>query len=166
MSSRFARPSLVRKHRRRLEPHRQKVRSKIQSGDQSARCILAELHGRKPIFTGRDYVDQLNQILQCLGTPTEDALRRIGSPRVQEYIRTLPIRARVPFSQMYRNANAEALDLPRQNALALAHPYLAQWYDEFYEPKCESIFEFGFEDENSMDCMKNRLLEWCLRLHT
>ena len=27
------------------------------------------------------YVDQLNQILYCLGTPSEDTLRRVGSPR-------------------------------------------------------------------------------------
>jgi hypothetical protein len=29
------------------------------------------------------YVDQLNQILHYLGTPSEDALRRVGSPRVR-----------------------------------------------------------------------------------
>jgi len=28
------------------------------------------------------YVDQLNQILHYLGTPSEDTLRRVGSPRV------------------------------------------------------------------------------------
>ncbi|KAH7098193.1 kinase-like domain-containing protein [Auriculariales sp. MPI-PUGE-AT-0066] len=104
------------------------------------------------IWSGRNYVDQLNRTLKCLGTPTEDALRRIGSPRAQKYIRSLSIRARVLFSQMYRNANAE-------NAPALAHPYLAQWHDEFYEPKCESIFDFVFEDENSMDGMKILIVE-------
>lgn len=29
------------------------------------------------------YVDQLNQILHYLGTPSEDTLRRVGSPRVR-----------------------------------------------------------------------------------
>lgn len=50
----------------------------------SVGCILAELLGGRPIFKGRDYVDQLNQILNLLGTPTEDTLRRVGSPRAQE----------------------------------------------------------------------------------
>lgn len=47
-------------------------------------CILAELLGGKPIFKGEDYVDQLNRILNLLGTPTEDTLRRVGSSRAQE----------------------------------------------------------------------------------
>jgi mitogen-activated protein kinase 7 len=50
----------------------------------SVGCILAELLGGKPIFKGEDYVDQLNRILALLGTPTEDTLRRVGSPRAQE----------------------------------------------------------------------------------
>lgn len=50
----------------------------------SVGCILAELLGGKPIFKGDDYVDQLNKILNLLGTPTEDTLRRVGSPRAQE----------------------------------------------------------------------------------
>ena len=66
----------------------------------SVGCILAELLGGKPIFKGREYViaapalrflspdtrgsyvDQLNQVLHYLGTPSEDTLRRVGSPRV------------------------------------------------------------------------------------
>jgi mitogen-activated protein kinase 7 len=32
-------------------------------------CILAELHGRKPLFRGQDYVEQINLILDVLGTP-------------------------------------------------------------------------------------------------
>ena len=32
------------------------------------------------------YVDQLNQILHYLGTPSEDTLRRVGSPRVSQFL--------------------------------------------------------------------------------
>jgi mitogen-activated protein kinase 7 len=32
------------------------------------------------------YVDQLNQILHYLGTPSEDTLRRVGSPRVNYFV--------------------------------------------------------------------------------
>lgn len=48
----------------------------------SVGCILAELLGSKPLFKGRDYVDQLNQILGILGTPDDQTLNRIGSDRV------------------------------------------------------------------------------------
>lgn len=48
----------------------------------SVGCILAELLGGRPIFKGKDYVDQLNQILHYLGTPDEQTLRAVGSPRV------------------------------------------------------------------------------------
>lgn len=39
-------------------------------------CILAELLGGRPFFKGRDYVDQLNQILHYLGTPNEEKIGR------------------------------------------------------------------------------------------
>ena len=62
----------------------------------SVGCILAELLGGKPIFKGEDYVDQLNRILNLLGTPTEDTLRRVGSPRAQEYVNLSPTRSTCP----------------------------------------------------------------------
>jgi hypothetical protein len=48
----------------------------------SVGCILAELLGGRPFFKGKDYVDQLNQILQILGIPDEETLSRISSSRV------------------------------------------------------------------------------------
>ncbi|KZP19902.1 hypothetical protein FIBSPDRAFT_954969 [Athelia psychrophila] len=42
----------------------------------SVGCILAELLGGEPILKGKDYVDQLNQTLHYLGTPSEDTMRR------------------------------------------------------------------------------------------
>ncbi|CAG8709633.1 8126_t:CDS:10, partial [Racocetra persica] len=71
----------------------------------SVGCIFAEMLGGKPLFKGRDYVDQLNQILGILGTPDEETLRRVGSERAQVYIRSLPKMPKVPFSQLYPKAN-------------------------------------------------------------
>ncbi|KAG6831763.1 hypothetical protein H0H92_007915 [Tricholoma furcatifolium] len=132
----------------------------------SVGCILAELLGGKPIFKGRDYVDQLNQVLHYLGTPSEDTLRRVGSPRAQDYIRSLPIKPKVPFSTLFPYANPLATDLlskmlcfdPAKRISceeALNHPYFQVWHDPTDEPK----FDFGFEEEDSIDGMKRLIVE-------
>ncbi|KAF7321518.1 Mitogen-activated protein kinase [Mycena kentingensis (nom. inval.)] len=136
----------------------------------SVGCILAELLGGKPIFKGRDYVDQLNQILHYLGTPSEDTLRRVGSPRAQEYIRSLPIKPRVAFSTLFPNANPLAIDLlshmlcfdPAKRITceeALAHPYFQAWHDPSDEPVCQEVFDFSFEEEDSIEGMKKLIVE-------
>ncbi|KAG6837825.1 hypothetical protein H0H93_016193 [Arthromyces matolae] len=136
----------------------------------SVGCILAELLGGKPIFKGRDYVDQLNQVLHYLGTPSEDTLRRVGSPRAQDYIRSLPIKPRVPFSTLFPYANPLATDLLSQMLCfdpakriscedALNHPYFQVWHDPADEPVCEKKFDFGFEEEDSIEGMKKLIVE-------
>ncbi|KAM9886224.1 hypothetical protein OXX79_014338, partial [Metschnikowia pulcherrima] len=111
----------------------------------SVGCILGELLGGKPLFRGKDYVDQLNQILMVLGTPKESALTKIGSPRAQNYVRSLPIMRKVHYAEILPNANPLALDLlekllafdPHERITveeALDHPYLAVWHDPQDEP--------------------------------
>jgi mitogen-activated protein kinase 7 len=84
----------------------------------SVGCILAELLGGRPFFKGRDYVDQLNQILHFLGTPNEETLSRIGSSRVQhkvgytnvqaqDYVRNLPYMPKIPFNHIFPKANPQ-----------------------------------------------------------
>ncbi|SCU93883.1 LAFA_0F18712g1_1 [Lachancea sp. 'fantastica'] len=136
----------------------------------SCGCILAELLGGKPIFKGKDYVDQLNRILQVLGTPPEETLERIGSKNVQDYIHQLGYIPKVPFSVLYPQANAQALDLlekmlaldPQKRITveeALEHPYLSIWHDPSDEPVCSEKFDFGFEAVNEMDELKRMILE-------
>jgi len=136
----------------------------------SVGCILAELLGGRPIFKGKDYVDQLNQILHYLGTPDDAALRRVGSPRAQEYIRSLPFSPGVPFNQLYPKANPLALDLlskllhfdPSQRITcieALRHPYLSIWYDPSDEILCPTKFDFSFENEETTEGMKTLIVD-------
>ncbi|CAG8499187.1 8009_t:CDS:10, partial [Scutellospora calospora] len=136
----------------------------------SVGCIFAEMLGGKPLFKGRDYVDQLNQILGILGTPDEETLRRVGSERAQVYIRSLPKMPKIPFSQLYPKANPLALDLlekllkfdPAARITvekALAHPYLAAYHDEEDEPGHDEMFDFSFESVDSIEDMKKMIAQ-------
>ncbi|KAI9716970.1 MAG: Mitogen-activated protein kinase [Chrysothrix sp. TS-e1954] len=136
----------------------------------SVGCILAELLGGKPFFKGRDYVDQLNQILHYLGTPDEPTLLRIGSPRAQDYVRNLPRMPKQNFSQLFRSANPDALDLldrmlafdPSQRISveqALEHRYLHIWHDASDEPVCPTTFDFTFEVVEDVAEMRTLILE-------
>lgn len=133
-------------------------------------CILAELLGGKPFFKGRDYVDQLNQILHYLGTPNEETLSRIGSPRAQEYVRNLPFMPKVSFAALFRNANPDALDLldkmlafdPSSRLsveTALEHRYLQIWHDVSDEPVCPTPFDFHFEVVDEIPQMKRMICD-------
>ncbi|MBE7180227.1 MAG: hypothetical protein INR71_03295 [Terriglobus roseus] len=136
----------------------------------SVGCILAELLGGKPFFKGRDYVDQLNQILHYLGTPNEETLSRIGSPRAQEYVRNLPYMQKVSFAALFRGANPDALDLldkllafdPSSRISveqALEHRYLQIWHDASDEPVCPTTFDFHFEVVEDVGQMKKMILD-------
>jgi serine/threonine protein kinase len=76
-------------------------------------CIFAELLGGRPLFKGRDYVDQLNQILHILGTPDDATLRRIGSERVRSN--------NSPFFIPYLNVLIFSLNLG-----SIVHPQLEE----------------------------------------
>lgn len=135
----------------------------------SVGCILAELLGGRPFFKGRDYVDQLNQILRVLGTPDESTLSRIGSPRAQEYVRGLPYMRKVPFSETFPDANPDALDLLNKMLAfdptsrisveeALEHRYLHIWHDASDEPACRDKFDFAFEVVEDVGQMRHMIL--------
>ncbi|KAK6100111.1 mitogen activated protein kinase 2, variant 2 [Batrachochytrium dendrobatidis] len=132
----------------------------------SVGCIFAELLGSKPLFKGRDYVDQLNQILSVLGTPDDETLSRIGSERAQLYIRSLPKMKKVPWINLYPKATPVAIDLLERllsfdPALritveeALAHPYLEAYHDSEDEPVHPSPCDFSFESIDSIEEIKH-----------
>lgn len=105
----------------------------------SVGCILAELLGGKPIFAGKDYVDQIARINNVLGSPKDSTIAKVGSERAKTYVQSLPRMPAVPLAKMYPNANPEAVDLlskmltwdPDERITAdeaLRHPWLKQYH--------------------------------------
>ncbi|WFD29071.1 hypothetical protein MSPP1_000076 [Malassezia sp. CBS 17886] len=109
----------------------------------SVGCIFAELLGGKPIFPGKDYIEQLALIHGILGSPSEEVLAQIGSQRAKAHILSLPQRVATPWSRVFPNASPEALDLLSKMLVwdpskrltageALAHPWLKRYYQSSF----------------------------------
>jgi mitogen-activated protein kinase 1/3 len=100
----------------------------------------------------------LNLILNVVGSPDEHDLASIINEKARNYISSLKIRAKQPFSRIYPEADTNALDLldllltfdPHKRidvSGALAHPYLKQ----YYEPNDEPVAIHPFTVEMEMD---------------
>ncbi|PRW45211.1 mitogen-activated kinase 3 [Chlorella sorokiniana] len=136
----------------------------------SVGCILAELLQRKPLFPGKDYIDQLKLIIRTLGTPTDEELTFISAPKARSYVKALTQVERADLSKLFPDANPLAVDLlgrmlqfdPRRRISveeALAHPWLAQLHDEAAEPSAPGVFKFDFEEQD-LDEPAVRKLVW------
>eukprot|EP00123_Amoebidium_parasiticum_P022747 comp9415_c0_seq1/m.4462 comp9415_c0_seq1/g.4462 ORF comp9415_c0_seq1/g.4462 comp9415_c0_seq1/m.4462 type:complete len:381 (-) comp9415_c0_seq1:19-1161(-) len=132
----------------------------------SVGCILAEMLGGRPLFPGKHYINQLQLILNVVGTPSPEDLNAIVNEKARNYIQSLAYRPKVPWERMYPNADPLALDLLERlltfNAAkritveeALAHPYLEQYSDPNDEPVTQKPFEKDFlEDTMSKEQLK------------
>lgn len=120
-------------------------------------CIFGELHGRKPLFPGDNYIKQMNLIFETLGSPSEDDMDFISNKRALEYIRSLKPMQKKSFSDMYKKANPLAIDLmtkmlafnPKKRISvdeALRHPYLKDLHNPASETECDRPFDFEFEN--------------------
>jgi len=123
----------------------------------SVGCILCELMGRKPIFTGKDHLDQIKKILQVLGTPSEEDLEWLPqkSP-ARNFIKKVPICGKTQWSLIYAKATAagiEAIDRmltfnPLKRATvqdALQFKYYESLHMPDDEPSAETPVDWSFD---------------------
>ncbi|KAF4462958.1 hypothetical protein FALBO_10216, partial [Fusarium albosuccineum] len=123
----------------------------------SAGCIFAEMLEGKPLFPGKDHVNQFSIITELLGTPPDDVINTIASENTLRFVKSLPKRERQPLRNKFKNADDSAIDLlermlvfdPKKRITAteaLAHDYLAPYHDPTDEPVAEEKFDWSFND--------------------
>ncbi|EIW68994.1 CMGC/MAPK/P38 protein kinase [Tremella mesenterica] len=123
----------------------------------STGCIFAEMLEGKPLFPGKDHVNQFSIITELLGTPPDDVIQTIASENTLRFVQSLPKREKVPFSSKFPNADPISLDLlekmlvfdPRTRVSAadgLSHEYLAPYHDPSDEPVAAEVFDWSFND--------------------
>nr|CCC94245.1 putative tyrosine protein kinase [Trypanosoma congolense IL3000] len=115
--------------------------------------ILGELLGSRPLFQGKDRVNQLDKIIDVIGTPPEEDINSVGSQAAQKYLKKKTFRPPPNWESLYPNASKEALDLLQRMLVfhpnkritveeALRHPFLKELYDERDELVTVSHFDF------------------------
>ena len=119
-------------------------------------CIFAEMLGRKALFPGRDYLHQLRLIIDVLGTPSEEDLSCITNQQAVQFLRTLPVKPRKPWTEIFPNATPQAIALldsmlifnPSQRCTmvdALNCEYMTALHQGKGLPPTETTFSFDFE---------------------
>ena len=113
--------------------------------------------------------------MEVLGTPNMEDYYNIKLKRAREYIRSLPFCKKIPFNELFANANPLAVDLLEKLLIfnpakritvedALDHPYLKLYHDPTDEPLAEKIPDdfFDFDrrkDELTIEDLKKLLYE-------
>ncbi|XP_071434792.1 mitogen-activated protein kinase 13 isoform X1 [Pithys albifrons albifrons] len=121
-------------------------------------CIMAEMLTGKTLFKGKDYLDQLTQILKVTGHPGEDFLEKLEDKAAKSYIKSLPKIPKKDLSVLFPKANPQAVDLlekmlqldveKRFTATeALAHPYFDQFRDVEEETEAQQSYDDSLEHE-------------------
>uniref|UniRef100_A0A4W3JCH5 mitogen-activated protein kinase n=1 Tax=Callorhinchus milii TaxID=7868 RepID=A0A4W3JCH5_CALMI len=128
----------------------------------SVGCIMAELLKGKALFPGTDYIDQLKRIMEVVGTPCSELLKKISSEHARKYIESLPYLPQRDLKELFIGANPLAIDLLEKMLIldtdkritatdALAHPYFAQYHDPDDEPEAEPYDESVENKEQTIE---------------
>jgi len=124
-------------------------------------CIMAELHGRKPLFKGENYKDQVCEIIRILGVPSKEDFDAViqnnhAHRYVKRYLAGLTDTKGTSVKELYPKATNLAADLmtrllqfnPKKRAAVqegLEHPFFKDIREPQAETTCSKIFDWGYE---------------------
>ncbi|KAF5858887.1 hypothetical protein ETB97_003593 [Aspergillus alliaceus] len=123
----------------------------------SAGCILAEMLRGKPLFPGKDHINQFYLITEILGHPPPEVVQKVTSGNTQRVVNSLPRREPRPLKEVFEGYDSDAISLLEQLLLfdsdkrltaenALKHSYLAAYHDPDDEPVATERFDWSFND--------------------
>lgn len=141
-------------------------------------CILCELIGRKPIFPGRHYLEQIKTILKVIGTPGEADLDwlPVESP-ARPFLAKLPVFSKRPWGEIYSDATDSCIEAiermltfhPLRRATvqgALSLPYYADLHMPEDEPTADHVVGWAFDHfEPTKRLLQNHLYLECAAFH-
>jgi len=137
----------------------------------SVGCIMAELLGKGVLFKGSSPINQVEKIIQVLGSQEIENVK--GSPQGLEFLSGLPKYKQQSLHKLFPNASADAIDLlegllqfnpeKRISAIeALRHPFLCTLFDE-KNLLVADPFDFAFENNiNDLISIKREAFETIL----
>jgi serine/threonine protein kinase len=121
-------------------------------------CIFAEMLVRKPLFPGHNTQHQLQLIINFLGTPHGEELRKIPNDKCRKFIESLPAAQGRKFEEAFPNASGSAIEFLHKTLRfdpdkrvtveqALQLPYLSQLFCPEDEPTRPPLDTSDFEFE-------------------
>ncbi|XP_031290699.1 mitogen-activated protein kinase 13 isoform X4 [Camelus dromedarius] len=136
----------------------------------SVGCIMAEMLTGKTLFKGKDYLDQLTQILKVTGVPGAEFVQKLNDKAVsgswaqadqgqaKSYIQSLPQSPKKDFSQLFPRASPQAVDLLEKMleldvdkrltaSQALTHPFFEPFRDPEEETEAQQPLDDSLEHE-------------------
>ena len=75
----------------------------------SVGCILAEMISNRPIFPGRNYLDQISKIQEVLGTPSPEDTAFIRNAKARSFLASLPERPKVAWHNLFSRVSSKPL---------------------------------------------------------
>ncbi|KAJ5982225.1 hypothetical protein N7451_012325 [Penicillium sp. IBT 35674x] len=125
----------------------------------SVGCIFAEMILGRPLFPGKNHIDQFCVITKLLGSPPDDVIADVDSPNTLSFVRSFPKQARKSLSQIIPGTNGEAVALLEKvlqidpdkrcsAAEALAFEYLAPYHDPSDGPVATDTLDLSLLEAN------------------
>uniref|UniRef100_A0A8C1K6W8 mitogen-activated protein kinase n=1 Tax=Cyprinus carpio TaxID=7962 RepID=A0A8C1K6W8_CYPCA len=117
----------------------------------SVGCIMGELLKGKVLFPGNDYIDQLKRIMEVVGTPTPDVLKKISSEHVRRYqLFTVDLLKKMLVLDCDGRISASE---------ALCHPYFSQYHDPEDEPEAPPYDQTPESKDRTLEEWKELVFE-------
>ena len=113
---------------------------------------------RKPLFPGRSTQNQLDMIIDLLGSPDSKELMKIPNEKCRKFIKSLPVSASKNFAEVFHMMPELAQDILRKMIRwdpesrlsveeAIMHPYLDKLHCPEDEPTRDALDTTDFEFE-------------------